>query len=76
MQAATDVENAVSVYTSSGKIATFVMEASIFRKPYYIGQFLPALLTPRPVSSVCVWGGDNSVNIHECSPISVCIFVV
>ncbi len=28
------------------------MEASIFRKPYFVGRFLPALLKPRPLPDV------------------------
>ncbi|XP_052249911.1 Fanconi anemia group A protein homolog isoform X2 [Dreissena polymorpha] len=44
-----EVDNAVTVFASSGKLPTSIIEASIFRKPYYIGQFLPQLLKPRPL---------------------------
>ncbi|CAL1530652.1 unnamed protein product, partial [Lymnaea stagnalis] len=43
----TDVEKAVASFTDTGKIPTALNEASIFRKPYFIGKFLPALLKPR-----------------------------
>ncbi|XP_035252509.1 Fanconi anemia group A protein isoform X1 [Anguilla anguilla] len=46
-QALQDVERAVSIFESTGKISAAVMEASIFRKPYFLSRFLPALLTPR-----------------------------
>ncbi|XP_048210859.1 Fanconi anemia group A protein isoform X2 [Perognathus longimembris pacificus] len=46
-QAAKDVERAIVVFEHTGKIPVPVMEASIFRRPYYISYFLPALLTPR-----------------------------
>ncbi|XP_074533499.1 Fanconi anemia group A protein [Halichoeres trimaculatus] len=45
--AAQDVEKAVSLFESTGKISATVMEASIFRRPYFLTRFLPALLTPR-----------------------------
>ncbi|KAM8891127.1 Fanconi anemia group A protein isoform 3-T3 [Spinachia spinachia] len=46
-QAVQDVEKAVSLFDSTGRISATVMEASIFRRPYFLGRFLPALLTPR-----------------------------
>ncbi|XP_060693630.1 Fanconi anemia group A protein-like isoform X1 [Hemiscyllium ocellatum] len=46
-QAMQDVERAVLIFENSGKIPASVMEASIFRRPYYLTRFLPALLTPR-----------------------------
>ncbi|XP_046842023.1 Fanconi anemia group A protein-like [Xenia sp. Carnegie-2017] len=46
-QAMEDVERCLAIYDESGKIPITVMEASIFRKPYFIGRFLPSLLTPR-----------------------------
>ncbi|XP_067854124.1 Fanconi anemia group A protein-like [Heptranchias perlo] len=51
-QALQDVEKAILIFQNSGKIPASVMEASIFRRPYYLTRFLPALLTPRalPVS--------------------------
>ncbi|XP_029010104.1 Fanconi anemia group A protein-like [Betta splendens] len=42
-----DVEKAVSLFESTGRISATVMEASIFRRPYFLTRFLPALLTPR-----------------------------
>ncbi|CAJ1057023.1 Fanconi anemia group A protein-like isoform X2 [Xyrichtys novacula] len=45
--AAQDVEKAVSLFESTGKISATVLEASIFRRPYFLTRFLPALLTPR-----------------------------
>ncbi|XP_012946279.1 Fanconi anemia group A protein [Aplysia californica] len=42
-----DVEKAVQAFADSGKIPTALIEASIFRKPYFIGKFLAALLKPR-----------------------------
>ncbi|XP_060606209.1 Fanconi anemia group A protein-like [Ruditapes philippinarum] len=48
-QMISEVENAVKLFETSGKVPTSILEASIFRKPYYIGQFLPALLHPRPL---------------------------
>ncbi|CAB4000135.1 Hypothetical predicted protein [Paramuricea clavata] len=46
-QARSDVEKCLSLYEQSGRIPTTIMEASIFRKPYFIGRFLPTLLVPR-----------------------------
>ncbi|XP_073515310.1 Fanconi anemia group A protein [Phyllobates terribilis] len=46
-QAQQDVEKAVQIFQNTGKIPASVMEASIFRRPYYTSRFLPALLSPR-----------------------------
>ncbi|XP_058669615.1 Fanconi anemia group A protein [Ammospiza caudacuta] len=46
-QALRDVEKALQIFESSRKIPTSVIEASIFRRPYYTSWFLPALLRPR-----------------------------
>ncbi|KAM8750465.1 Fanconi anemia group A protein isoform 3-T3 [Acanthopagrus schlegelii] len=46
-QAVQDVEKAVALFASTGRISPTVMEASIFRRPYFLTRFLPALLTPR-----------------------------
>ncbi|XP_051024574.1 Fanconi anemia group A protein [Acomys russatus] len=51
-QAIQDVEKAIMVYEQTGKIPMAVMEASIFRRPYYLSHFLPALLTPRVLPKV------------------------
>lgn len=40
------------VFEHTGKIPVTVMEASIFRRPYYVSHFLPALLTPRVLPKV------------------------
>ncbi|KAM7438304.1 hypothetical protein ABFA07_012225 [Porites harrisoni] len=48
-QASSDVDKVLDAYEKSGKVPSTVMEASIFRKPYFIGRFLPALLTPRKI---------------------------
>ncbi|KAL5021918.1 hypothetical protein ScPMuIL_001073 [Solemya velum] len=47
-----DVEKAVSLFDNSGKVPSTVMEASIFRKPYFVGRFLPSLLKPRPLPDI------------------------
>ncbi|NXR54761.1 FANCA protein, partial [Hippolais icterina] len=46
-QALRDVEKALQIFENTGKIPTSVIEASIFRRPYYTSWFLPALLRPR-----------------------------
>ncbi|KAF7659222.1 hypothetical protein LDENG_00001280 [Lucifuga dentata] len=46
-QAVQDVDKAVSMFESTGRISATVMEASIFRRPYFLTRFLPALLMPR-----------------------------
>ncbi|XP_041852681.1 Fanconi anemia group A protein-like isoform X2 [Melanotaenia boesemani] len=46
-QAAQDVAKAVSLFESTGRIPATVMEASIFRRPYFLTRFLLALLKPR-----------------------------
>uniref|UniRef100_A0A8C9N1G2 FA complementation group A n=1 Tax=Serinus canaria TaxID=9135 RepID=A0A8C9N1G2_SERCA len=51
-QALRDVEKALQIFENTRKIPTSVIEASIFRRPYYTSWFLPALLRPRVVS---VW---------------------
>nr|XP_014345825.1 PREDICTED: Fanconi anemia group A protein-like [Latimeria chalumnae] len=50
LQALQDVEKAMVIFEHTGKIPANVMEASIFRKSYYLSRFLPALLTPRVLS--------------------------
>ncbi|XP_043937786.1 Fanconi anemia group A protein [Protopterus annectens] len=42
-----DVEKAITIFENTGKVPTSVLEASIFRRPYFTSRFLPALLTPR-----------------------------
>nr|DBA16908.1 TPA: hypothetical protein GDO54_002435 [Pyxicephalus adspersus] len=51
-QAQQDVEKAVKIFENTGKIPASVMEASIFRRPYFTSRFLPALLTPRVLPKV------------------------
>ncbi|NWH17801.1 FANCA protein, partial [Grus americana] len=46
-QALRDVEKALQIFETTRKIPTSVIEASIFRRPYYTSRFLPALLRPR-----------------------------
>ncbi|XP_045674531.1 Fanconi anemia group A protein [Phyllostomus hastatus] len=50
-QAAQDVEKAIQVFEHTGRIPVAVMEASIFRRSYYVSHFLSALLTPRVLPS-------------------------
>ena len=38
-KAQTDVEMALQSYSKNGKIPASVMEASIFRKPYFVGRY-------------------------------------
>ena len=42
-----EVESAVAAYERSARVPNSVLEAAIFRKPYFIGKFLPVLLKPR-----------------------------
>uniref|UniRef100_H0WQV8 FA complementation group A n=1 Tax=Otolemur garnettii TaxID=30611 RepID=H0WQV8_OTOGA len=51
-QASQDVEKAIVVFEHTGRIPVTVMEASIFRRPYYLAHFLPSLLTPRVLPKV------------------------
>ncbi|XP_059569974.1 Fanconi anemia group A protein isoform X2 [Alligator mississippiensis] len=51
-QALQDVEKAIQIFENTGKIPTSVMEASIFRRPYYISRFIPALLKPRVLPEI------------------------
>uniref|UniRef100_A0ACB8EAV0 Uncharacterized protein n=1 Tax=Sphaerodactylus townsendi TaxID=933632 RepID=A0ACB8EAV0_9SAUR len=46
-QALQDVEKAVQIFADTRKIPAVVLEASVFRRPYYTARFLPALLMPR-----------------------------
>ncbi|XP_040109571.1 Fanconi anemia group A protein isoform X2 [Oryx dammah] len=46
-QASQDVEKALTVFEHTGKVPVAILEASIFRRSYYLCHFLPALLTPR-----------------------------
>lgn len=46
LQAASDVAEAVTYYRENGRISQPLMEASIFRLPYFVGHFLPSLLSP------------------------------
>ncbi|XP_062568072.1 Fanconi anemia group A protein-like [Saccostrea cucullata] len=47
-----DIQKALVVFESTKKIPTSIMEASIFRKPYYVGRFLPVLLKPRALPDI------------------------
>ncbi|XP_067121788.1 Fanconi anemia group A protein homolog isoform X2 [Centruroides vittatus] len=51
-QAEVDVNKALLLYETTGRIPSSVLEASLFHKTYFIGQFLPVLLSPRPFSDV------------------------
>ncbi|XP_076772130.1 Fanconi anemia group A protein isoform X2 [Arvicanthis niloticus] len=51
-QAVQDVKKAIMVFEQTGKIPMPVLEASIFRRPYYVSHFLPALLAPRVLPKV------------------------
>uniref|UniRef100_UPI00398EE3C5 Fanconi anemia group A protein-like isoform X2 n=1 Tax=Pristiophorus japonicus TaxID=55135 RepID=UPI00398EE3C5 len=72
-QARQDVEKAILIFENSGKIPASVMEASIFRRPYYLTRFLPALLTPRalPVSLDSRMVFINSLNKADKIPDNV-----
>lgn len=45
-QSERDVRDAMEYFKAHRRIPQAVMEASIFRQPYFVGKFLPALLTP------------------------------
>uniref|UniRef100_A0A8C3MXI6 Fanconi anaemia group A protein N-terminal domain-containing protein n=1 Tax=Geospiza parvula TaxID=87175 RepID=A0A8C3MXI6_GEOPR len=64
-QALRDVEKALQIFESTRKVPTSVIEASIFRRPYYTSWFLPALLRPRVVS---IWLFSLSL------PLAVCLY--
>ncbi|XP_053934652.1 Fanconi anemia group A protein isoform X1 [Cuculus canorus] len=51
-QALRDVEKALQIFENTRKIPTSVIEASIFRRPYYTSRFLPALLRPRVLPKI------------------------
>ncbi|XP_030437265.1 Fanconi anemia group A protein isoform X1 [Gopherus evgoodei] len=51
-QALEDVEKAIRIFENTGKIPTSVIEASIFRRPYYTSHFIPALLMPRVLPEI------------------------
>uniref|UniRef100_A0A8C3SR33 FA complementation group A n=1 Tax=Chelydra serpentina TaxID=8475 RepID=A0A8C3SR33_CHESE len=51
-QALEDVEKAIRIFENTGKIPTSVVEASIFRRPYYTSHFIPALLMPRVLPEI------------------------
>ncbi|XP_066875586.1 Fanconi anemia group A protein isoform X3 [Kogia breviceps] len=51
-QTSQDVEKAIMVFEHTGKIPAAVLEASIFRRSYYLSHFLPTLLTPRVLPRV------------------------
>ncbi|XP_071176875.1 Fanconi anemia group A protein homolog [Mytilus edulis] len=47
-----DVQKALAAFETNNKMPSAVMEASIFRKSYFIGKFIPALLKPRPLPDI------------------------
>ncbi|XP_054652028.1 Fanconi anemia group A protein-like [Dunckerocampus dactyliophorus] len=47
VQVVEDVDKALSLFESTGRISATVMEASIFRRSYFLTRFLPALLQPK-----------------------------
>ncbi|XP_063103921.1 Fanconi anemia group A protein isoform X9 [Cavia porcellus] len=51
-QAVQDVEKAILMFEHTGKVPVPILEASIFRRSYYMSHFLPALLTPRALPEV------------------------
>ncbi|XP_056011772.1 Fanconi anemia group A protein-like isoform X2 [Ostrea edulis] len=51
-QIETDIQKMLVVFDSNKKIPTSIMEASIFRKLYYVGKFLPILLKPRALPDI------------------------
>ncbi|XP_054885707.1 Fanconi anemia group A protein-like isoform X2 [Poeciliopsis prolifica] len=78
-QAAQDVEKAVCLFESSGRIPAAVMEASIFRRPYFLTRFLPALLKPRAVRTFSVFVravGTFSVFVRAVGTFSVFVRAV
>lgn len=46
LQVDRDVAEALAYFSQRGCISQPVMEASIFRAPYFVGLFLPSLLSP------------------------------
>ena len=42
-----EVESAIAAYERSGRVPNSVLEAAIFRKPYFIHKFIPVLLKAR-----------------------------
>ena len=48
MQASNDVGEAIAYYSIHNRISQAVLEASIFRSPYFVGRFLRSLLSPSP----------------------------
>lgn len=51
-KAVEDVEAAAKYFSETGKVPSFVLEASIFRETYFRTSFLPALLAPRHLPEV------------------------
>ncbi|GBM61370.1 Fanconi anemia group A [Araneus ventricosus] len=43
------ISKLLSVYQDTGKVPSYVMEASLMQKQYFLNVFLPVLLTPRVV---------------------------
>ena len=48
LQVSRDVKEAVAYFSQHNRISQQVKEASIFRRPYFVGRFLPSLLSPCP----------------------------
>ena len=46
------VDKAVEEFAKSGRIPASVMEMIMFRKPYFIRNFLPHILAPRPATEL------------------------
>ncbi|XP_071959432.1 Fanconi anemia group A protein-like [Antedon mediterranea] len=51
-QAEADVEQAIGVFEATNQIPHSIIQASIFKYPYFMGRFLPVLLTPRMLPDV------------------------
>nr|XP_057943262.1 Fanconi anemia group A protein isoform X2 [Doryrhamphus excisus] len=47
LQVVQDVDKALSLFDNTGRISATVMEASIFRRSYFLTRFLPTLLKPK-----------------------------
>eukprot|EP00117_Sycon_ciliatum_P037897 scpid30537/ scgid5621/ Fanconi anemia group A protein len=49
---AEDIEDAIHVFATSGQVSKKVLKSSVFERPYYKGQFLPALLAPKSLEEM------------------------
>ena len=71
-----EVQECVEAFNSSGVIPSKILQASLFRKPYYTNVFLRALLSPSLPSSVDPSRLIQALAKYICSLLLISVFAL